>query len=159
MNSDVFSSSTWGLSEILLKYYWKRLIHFRNFVIFLDLDDVLLFKESIHLFILDDILPFKESYRSNMDDVHPFKESYHLIFLWTMYIHLRNLIVLFFLWTMYIHLRNLIVLFFLWTMFIHLRNLIVLFFSGRCLCFLGYVHSWRKKKITRIHGSLNNTFI
>ena len=28
-----------------------------------------------------------------VDDVHPFKKSYRLFFVWTMYIHLRNLIV------------------------------------------------------------------
>ena len=105
--------------------------------------------------------PLKESYHLifSLDDVHPHKESYRLIFSWTMYIHLRNFIVLFFLLDDVHPLKESYHLIFSWTMYIHLRNFIVLFFSGRCLCFSGYVHSLGKRKITRIHGSPNNTFI
>ena len=93
-----------------------------------------------------------------------------------MYIHLRNLIVLFllgwytstqgilsswsFFWMMYIHLRNLIIIFFLLDDVHPLKEFYRLNLSfGWCLCFLGYVHSLRNRRMIRIHGALSNTFI
>ena len=56
------------------------------------------------LFYLDGLCPLKDFYLLfSMDDVYPLKESYRFIlflfiylFVWMMYIHLRNLIVSFF---------------------------------------------------------------